>query len=318
MSISSLPFAGIPTFAKFPLAELCQLRQLGARCGVVGAPYDMGSTDYPGSRLAPRAIRAASAYFGYTTSDSLSGISDSRRSYYDIERGKQFLTEGGCFDLGDIEITAGNPEQAFSQITNTIGKILNDGVIPIVIGGDHAISSPILAAYPENVPISVLHFDAHLDLWDPNNNSRFDHSCCMWLAARMPHIKQIAQFGIRGINHSKKMATTDLPSKVRFVTAAQMTNLNHALASVQPLIGDVYISVDMDVFDASIAPGAGTPEPGGICYRDFRNVLDNLITKEVRIVGADVVEVNPLTDPSGRCAALASRVVMDLISYICP
>ncbi len=312
-SYFSPPFSGVPTFAKFPFSDLDSFKEIEKKIGIIGVPYDMGSTNIPGSRLAPRAVRSASTRFSYTVSANMGGVR-SDRSFYDIELGRSTSTLP-CFDLGDVPVLAGDPKASFASITSIAKKLGEKNILPIWIGGDHAITSPILEGTCTDSKVTIIHLDAHMDFWDPADNSDFDHSCCMWRASKMSHIGRIIQFGIRGLNHSEVLVQNARNNKVEMFTGLQLAENRFEILKNLKITGDVYLSIDIDFFDPSIAPATGTPEVGGGSYHDFKSILNKLDAKNINLIGADLVEVNPLLDGNGTTANLAARVIMDLVGF---
>jgi agmatinase len=233
-----------------------------------------------------------------------------------VERDISFGNSPACLDLGDVEVSAGNPKASFDALRSAINILNEKTIFPLCLGGDHAITAPILEALSNKSDITVVHLDAHMDYWDADANSIFDHSCCMWLAARMSHVKRIIQLGIRGLNHSRSMVQSARANKIEVYSAREIHDNRARLFGNLNISGNVYLTVDVDFFDPSIAPGTGTREPGGCTYNDFSALLDVLRKSGTTIIGADVVEVNPLIDNIGITSVLASRLVMDIIALV--
>lgn len=312
--IFSPPFAGIPTFAKFPLVSHKDWGEIADSFGIIGVPYDMGTTDLPGARLAPRSIRSTSTQYAYTSSEDNYGLRDSLQGFYDIETSKWILQAKPCYDLGDVEVFAGEPRTTFEHIHTTYSELLNKKIIPVTLGGDHAITFPIVEAYKNVKDLTVIHLDAHMDYWEPKRNSDFDHSCCVWNLSRMDHVKSIYQIGMRGLNHRPEMIEDAKKNKITTITAHHIQKNYQSILEKITLTKNVYVSIDVDVFDPSIAPGTGTREPGGLSYPFVKTLLSDLLNKKsVNLVGLDVTEVNPLVDISNITSLLASRLILDII-----
>lgn len=310
--IHSPPFAGIPTFAKFPTFNPEKKKSNDKVYGIVGIPYDMGTTDYPGARLAPRKIREASTQFAYTSSEGFYGLSNSKRGFYNIEEKKWTFKEKECFDIGDIEVVAGEPAKTFDLIKDSASYLLSKNIIPLFLGGDHAISYPILQAFKNVSNITILHFDAHMDYWNPSHNSNYDHSCSMWNISRLKNISHIYQFGIRGLNHKPEMLADAFKNKVLTYTAKEIfENIENVKKSLL-MTKNVYISFDIDFFDPSIAPGTGAREIGGPNYQQAIQLIRDVV-KFTNLVGMDLVEVNPLLDTSGITSLLAARLLLEIV-----
>ncbi len=313
LKIHSPPFAGLPTFAKFPQWNIADKSDINSSYGILGIPYDLGTTDYPGTRMAPRQIRSASTQFAYTSSSDHFGTSDSKRGFFNIEENEWILTKKSVYDLGDIEIVAGEPKASFEQIEKTISFFTKMDITPISIGGDHAITYPVLKSLCKKFnDITVIHLDAHMDYWDPGRNSIYDHSCSIWNISRMSEISHIYQFGIRGLNHKPEMLKDAKLNKVTtFKTSDILDNLAHVINMLKTT-KNLYITIDIDFFDPSIAPGTGTREMGGLNYRQGYSLLSNIAkNKQSNLIGFDLVEVNPLLDHAETTSLLASRLILD-------
>jgi len=312
--IHSPPFSGLATFAKFPILSSDNFKNSKNSFGIIGIPYDMGVTNIPGTRLGPREIRLASTQYAYTSSQNYLGMADSKRGFFDINQNKWLLKNNPCFDLGDVEVIAGDPESTFKLITESIEKILDSKICPIILGGDHAITYPILKSYKNYEDITILHFDAHMDYWNPENNSIYDHSCSMWNVSRLPNIAHIYQFGIRGLNHRSSMLTDAKKHNITTITSKELDiDLINTINKVK-LTNNIYISFDIDFFDPSIAPGTGNREQGGFNYVQTNNLLKALLNnKKSTLIGLDLVEINPLNDVGHLTSSLGARLVLDLI-----
>lgn len=312
--IHSPPFAGLTTFAKFPTLSLEHFDDGKSCYGIIGIPYDMGVTNIPGARFGPREIRSASTQFAYTSSKDFLGFADSTRGFFDINQNRWILKKAPCFDLGDTEVIAGDPESTFKLITSSIEKILDLKICPIILGGDHAVTFPVLRSYKNYENITVLHFDAHMDYWDPKKNSPYDHSCTMWNVSRLPNIAHIYQFGIRGLNHQPSMLDEAKKHNITTILSSQLENGLTEVVNKVILTNNVYISFDIDFFDPSVAPGTGNREQGGLNYLQTSNLLRSLFKdKKNTLVGLDLVEVNPLNDVGNITSSLSARLILDLI-----
>lgn len=259
-----------------------------------GAPYDGTTTFKPGARFGPRAIREDS--FGLETYSPYLNL--------DLEEDTAIL------DIGDLELPLGNRDQSLALIGEHVASILAHGKAPLMVGGEHLVSLPaieeMLKVYPDLV---VIHLDAHTDLRDEYLGEKLSHSTVMRRVAEMVEEDGLLHFGIR----------SGLKEEFLFAQARGALhpfNLK-ALTLLKDRLKDrpVYLSLDLDVLDPSVFPGTGTPEPGGVTFRELLAGLMSL--RGLKIVGADIVELAPMYDPSGvstQCACKAVREIALLMS----
>jgi len=312
--ISSPPFAGLVTFAKFPIITADTFSKGENGFGIIGIPYDMGVTNIPGARFGPREIRAASTQYAHTSSEDFLGQSDSRRGFFDINQDKWILKNIPCFDMGDIEVVVGDPKSTFELITSSVKKILDFKITPVILGGDHAITYPIIQAFNNLKDITILHFDAHMDYWDPSKNSIYDHSCAMWNISHLPNIKHIYQLGIRGLNHYPALIEDAKKHNITSYTSQDIRiNLKNILEKFE-LSGNLYISFDIDFFDPSVAPGTGNREQAGFNYLEASELIHTILkSRKINLIGLDLVEINPLIDVSNVTSSLGARLILDIL-----
>ncbi len=293
------PFTGIATFAGYPWWQTGQ----AVDAVVLGIPYDEGTTYRPGTRFGPRAIRNASMFYAYEDQD---------HRFYDADRRKWILTGKRIADAGDVNIEPLNREQNWEAVTRAVGAILDAGAVPAVLGGDHSITYPVLKAFADR-KFQYVHLDTHVDC-DRLFASKFTHGSPVFHILELAGAESITLVGVRGLTNSGHDVAWVQERGVAVITARELrkrlvqADFDHFSA------GDYYISVDIDVFDPSAAPGTGTPEPGGIFFPDFSDLI-HVIADRGRIIGLDVVEVNPMLDgPGAETAHLAARCVLELLS----
>jgi agmatinase len=298
----SLPFTGIATFAKVPRYDPGEAP--APHAAILGVPTDEATTQHPGARYGPRAIREASTQFPYYKRG---------RGYFDPERGRPMLAGLELRDAGDVEIVPTLAQENAKRLAEAVMGLLSRGVFPVCLGGDHSITAAILPAFAAT-PIHLVQLDAHLDFVDRLGGAALTHASPMRRARELPHVRSLTQIGIRSIVSSGEdfAAAAELGNRV--VTTAQV------LESPRQdwwagLAGDAYLTLDIDVFDPAAAPGTGFAEPGGLGFRDVAHLLRSL-TARLRLRGMDLVEVNPYLDPSRRTALLASRVILEALSCI--
>jgi arginase len=253
---------------------------------ILGVPYDGKSSYLKGSSKGPQAIRAAS------TSKAINAWT---------ELGINLEDAVTLVDLGDVDV-AGDFTEIFTRVEERVWEILERDVIPVVLGGDHSISLPVVRAMARKHPIlDILHFDAHPDLYEKLHGDRFSHACPFARILDEGLAENLVQVGIRASTgpHREKAAAFD----VRTITMKDWQD-DLKLVFSNPL----YISFDADVLDPAFAPGVSHHEPGGLSTRQVINLLHGM---EADIVGMDVVEVNPDKDISGITAAAAVKIITE-------
>jgi len=291
-------FVGIRTFLGAPYVT--KLEDLHADFAVLGVPFDEGTWGQPGERYGPRDLRESSQEYNH----------DLTQGFYYIDGDHTVLKGKHWADLGDIEIFPTVAAQTGDKITSAVRAILSKKAFPIVLGGDHSITFPVVRAY--DVPVTVIHFDAHLDTWNgaPGN---LDHASWVNRVAKLRTVKNIIQIGMRGLANDPEAVGNARKIHTAIITSEEIHRhgVSAALAQV-PQSGDIYISLDVDVMDPTLAPGTGTLEPGGLIFSELDDLLAGVAAKG-HLVGFDVVEVNPYRDPSGRTAQTAVRLMIDLL-----
>ncbi len=261
------------------------------KIAMLGVPADASTCFRPGARFGPHAIRQ---------------FSDNLETFSPIWQ--RDLTQIQFADMGDIPLPRTNNQKAFIKIESILLELLEQNLIPLCMGGDHSISYPILSAMAQKYPdLAIVQLDAHADLRVQYEGEKYSHACSMGNALTLFPApgERLFQFGIRSFSREEYTEAMSLQSIYGFD--------NSSFDQVREIIGQrhVYLTIDLDVFDPAFFPGTGTPEAGGISYTDFVHFFELL--KYLRLVGADAVELSPPYDPSGISAALAAKVVRDLI-----
>lgn len=301
----NLPFVGIPTFGKNRYVE--DWDAIDADVAILGAPFDFGTQWRAGARFGPRAIREASTLFSFGHAGA-----------YDHEDDATYLgPEVRIVDIGDADIVHTDTAASHANIAHGVRKILAAGALPVVLGGDHSINIPCVAAFAEHGPIHVVQIDAHLDFVDERHGVRFGHGNPMRRAAEQAHVTGLSQFGIRNVSSTAKDgydAARAMGSDILSVRQFRKLGVEGALARV-PAGVDYYLTIDIDGFDPSIAPGTGTPSHGGFLYYEVLEFIDGL-SRRGKIVGVDLVEVAPDYDRTGTTAILAAQLLMNVIGRI--
>lgn len=261
------------------------------RMAILGVPFDEKSSYLRGAAGGPAAVRAVSTgrcYCGYT------------------ELGVNLEEETVLVDLGDVD-TSGDPDKTFALTEKAVARILEKGAVPIVLGGDHSITYPILRAFARvHKPLDILHFDAHPDLYDDLYGDRLSHACPFARILEDGLAAGVVQVGVRAITAAHRVKA--LKHGVRMIEMKDIVGPLH-LRFANP----VYISFDMDALDPAFAPGVSHHEPGGLATRQAIQVIQELKGK---IVGLDIVELNPTRDPLGITAAAAFKIIKETAGRI--
>ena len=301
----NLPFTGICTFGKKPYVE--DWRKIDADVAVLGAPFDFGTQWRPGARFGPRAVREASTLFAFGHAGA-----------YDHEDDATYLGEDvRIVDIGDADIVHTDTIKSHANIKTGVQAILNAGALPVVIGGDHSVNIPCIDAFEGHGDIHVLQVDAHLDFVDERHGVRFGHGNPMRRAAEKDYVTGLTQLGIRNVSSTAKEGYEDarrMGSTILSVRQVRELGVAGALASV-PKGAKVYVTIDIDAFCPSIAPGTGTPSHGGFLYYDVLELLQRVARKN-EVVGIDLVEVAPDYDPTGSTGILAAQVLLNFLGFI--
>lgn len=257
---------------------------------ILGAPMDYTVSFRPGTRLGPQHIRQVSI-----------GIEEYSRPL-DKELG-----DCAYYDAGDVSLPFGRVKESLHRIGAVVNRVLADGKFPLVLGGEHLITFPVVEQMVHYYPdLAIIHFDAHADLRDDYLGEKLSHATVMKRAAELVGGKNLYQFGIRS-------GTRD-----EFSYAAANTNMfvDEMLEPLKKVCLElsgrpVYITFDIDVLDPAYAPGTGTPEPGGCTPREAVGALHML--GSLNVVGMDLVEVSPVYDPTERTSLLAAKLVREAI-----
>ncbi len=300
-SMQSPRFTGPSTFFRLPL-----VRDLAdVDLAVVGVPFDTGVTYRVGGRFGPNAVRAASVML---------------RPYNPNLDVAPFEVLS-CVDYGDVAIVPGFTERSYAAITGDVEPIVEAGVVPLLVGGDHACTLPHLRATRSRGPVAVIDFDSHTDAWDSYFGERYNHGTWMRRAIEegLVDVGHSIEVGLRGPLYDRddwSSLRTELG--LDYLTTEDVLGLGAeaTAARIRERVGDrpAFISFDIDVVDPAFAPGTGTPEPGGLSAHDALAIVRAL--RGIEFVGFDVVEVIPAYDPAGQTAFLAANLAYEMLSLV--
>ena len=295
-------FAGVPTFMRLPHVSLDTPKISDVDIGIIGVPWDSGTTNRPGPRHGPRQLRDASTMI--RAQHPVSGI----RPYEKLN----------CADLGDVSINPADIEDSMNRITSFYKTVIEKGIKPLSAGGDHLTSLPVLRAIAERGPLGMIHFDSHTDLFHSYfDGTMFTHGTPFRRAVEENLLdpKRVIQIGIRGTQYDREDLDFADSVGIRVIKIEEFFDrgIEDVMTEARAIVGEkeTYISYDIDFIDPAFAPGTGTPEVGGPNSYEALKVVREL--NGVKIVGADMVEVSPPFDPSSNTAFLGVSVMFELL-----
>ena len=295
-------FAGVPTFMRLPHVSLDEARIQNVEIGIIGVPWDSGTTNRPGPRHGPRQLRDASTMI--RAEHPVSGVRPYERS--------------NCADLGDVSINPADIEDSMNRITAFYNKVLEKGIKPLTAGGDHLTSLPVLRALADKGPLGMIHFDSHTDLFHSYfDGTMFTHGTPFRRAVEENLLdpKRVVQIGIRGTQYDTEDLDFAKSVGIRVIKIEEFFDrgIQDVMAEAREIVGEkeTYVSYDIDFIDPAFAPGTGTPEVGGPNSYEALKVIRELTG--VKIVGADMVEVSPPFDPSSNTAFLGVSIMFELL-----
>jgi agmatinase len=299
-------FAGINTFLRAPYCE--DIHKVSKyEVAIIGAPFDMGTTYRAGARFGPQAVRRISAlYDGYS-----------------LDMGCDLIEELDVCDVGDVFVIPSNIEKSFDQVDRAVSHVLENGVFPVIIGGDHSLGYPDVRAMAKYVDgnVGIIHLDRHIDIQERDMDERM-HTTPWFHATNIPNAppRNLVQMGIGGWYGSRPGLKV---ARERGTTAITIHDVEEigvekaveiALEVAWKGAKAVYLSFDIDSIDAGFVPGTGSPEPGGLLPREALKAL-RMIARE-GICGMEVVEIAPPYDVSDMTAQLGCRAIMDVLGSL--
>jgi len=300
-----LPFVGICTFGKAPYCA--DWDSIDADVAIIGAPFDFGTQWRPGARFGPRAIREASTLFAFGHGGA-----------YDHEDDVTYLPSTlRMVDLGDADIIHTDTTGSHANIRKAVENCLAAGALPVVLGGDHSVNIPCVSAFEGRGDLHIVQIDAHLDFVDVRHGVRYGHGSPMRRAAEKSYVTGLTQIGIRNVSSTGKEGYVDARQVGSEILSVRQTRRLGTAAVLDkiPAGARYYVTIDIDGFDPSIAPGTGTPSHGGFLYYEVLELLAGL-AKRGTVVGVDLVEVAPDYDHSGVTAILAAQILLNFIGRI--
>ena len=295
-------FAGIPTFMRLPHVPLDDPRIRQVQIGLIGAPWDGGTTNRPGPRHGPRQLRDFS-----TMVRAENGATQVRP--FELVN---------CADLGDVGPNPADLMDTMARMTAFYDRVRGLGILPLTAGGDHLCSLPILRSLARDRPLGMVHFDSHTDLFHSYfGGTMYTHGTPFRRAVEEGLLdpKRVVMIGIRGPAYDRE--DRDFADSVGITVIGieefHARGVADVMAQARQIVGqgETYVSYDIDFIDPAFAPGTGTPEVGGPNSYQALQVVRAL--RGLNIVGADMVEVSPPFDPSGGTAFMGVTVMFELL-----
>jgi agmatinase len=293
-----------------------------AQVAFLGVPYD-GGTPQPGiptgQRAGPAAARdAGEPQFSYPRL-SADEADPGATGWYDVEADSDYLVGVTMVDVGDVAIQGSDTQANYERITGAARAIAERGALMVAVGGDHSISYPLGRGMESLGEFDVVHIDAHADFFDELDGARLTGASQLRRLAELPYVGTVSAIGLRNVDRAEIDGLRELGGRWATTLDVLERGPGVVVRETVPEADRLYVSIDLDVLDSSVAPGHSLPEPGGLSYRQLRAILVD-IARQGRVIGFDVAELNPARDPSGATARAATWIITHLLSEIfdCP
>lgn len=298
-------FAGVPTFMRLPHLTMDHPRIADVELGLVGVPWDAGTTNRPGPRHGPRQLRDLSTMI--RAMNPVTGVSP--------------FAMVNCADLGDVGPNPIDLQDSMNRIATFYADLKARGIAPMTAGGDHLVSLPVLRGLASDAPVGMIHFDSHTDLFDSYfGGFKYTHGTPFRRAIEEGLLdpKRMIQIGIRGTAYNSEDIEWGEAQGVRIIRIEEFFDrgVKDVMAEARQIVGihPTYCTFDIDFIDPSYAPGTGTPEIGGPNSFQAQQVVREL--SGVNLIGCDLVEVSPPFDPSGGTAWLGVSIMFELMCVL--
>ena len=296
-------FAGIPTFMRLPHLAPDEAEEVDI--GLIGVPWDGGTTNRAGARHGPRQMRDSSTLM---------------RNVHHVT-GVRPYELANCADLGDTPVNPVDLEDSLARIQRFFETVHSQGTLPLSAGGDHLVTLPIMRAIAKDGPLGMVHFDAHTDTWDRYfGDYTYTHGTPFRRAIEEGLLdpKRTIQIGIRGGLYTPQDKDWGLEQGIRVIEIEEFFELGaqRVVEEARRVVGEgpTYISFDVDGLDPVYAPGTGTPEIGGFSTHEAQIMLRGL--RGLNLIGGDVVEVSPPFDPSGNTALVGVTLMFEILCLL--
>ncbi len=296
------------SFFRAPLCD--NLDELDADVAFLGVPFDQGTGGRPGARYGPDAVRDWPRVYSY---EDPSGQQRQAEGYFDIDERDERLLGVTMADCGNVTIVPSEVIRNFRKLTQATEKIVERGAFPVVVGGDHAITFPVVRGLSKFGPLNVVHFDAHMDYTHETQGVLYTHGSPIRRCRELDFVDHITSLGIRAARRRPYEESQRDGSLI--ISTRRFKELGpQGVVDLIPSGENLYVTFDIDVMDPSQAPGTGTPEVGGLYYEEARDCLVALVERDNLVAFDVVVEVAPPYDSSEITTQLAARLIIDVLS----
>lgn len=304
---ANLPSVGLVSMFRSPICE--DFSKIDADIAFLGIPYDGGIGFRPGTRFGPREIRTFSVRYSAWGGHTPNG-------YWDVNQRKRFLKAMRMVDCGDVDIAYYDWANNRRKITSNIEAILDRGAFPVLIGGDHSVTFPDVCAFSRFGPLDIVHIDAHMDWRDEIGGVKEANASPLRRSKELPFVRNMVHLGIRDVRTSDDQIADAEAAGAKVFTREMIRELGpKGVVERMPKLGNTFVTIDIDGLDPSIAPGTGSPTVDGLLYHEVRALLQG-VTKIGKVVGFDLVEVNPMVDHYGQTCLLASTLILEFLGAI--
>lgn len=315
----------IPPLSTFYGAPACpNFDELSADVAFLGVPFDQGGylRSPAGQKWGPKAFRDLRKAYNYSGPEYSSNAGGEKAGgWFDINTNEWKLSGVSMVDCGDVNILPTQGEKNCDTITEVVKRIVARDTLLVSIGGDHTITFPVVRAFGRHNPLDIVHLDAHLDFGDSMEGVKIYNASCIRRCSELPFVRNITQIGFRGHTvNSVTKGSHDAAMKYgcNIITAKQFRQMGISQVIERiPQAENLYVTLDVDVFDPSIVPATPAHAPGGFSYWEVEETLAG-VAKKGKVVGCDIVCLIPDRDPSGIASRVAVDIIIDFLSAVFP
>ena len=299
-----LSYAGISTFARSPLATLDA--DWHADAAILGVPFDVAPAVRPGARCAPQAIRDASLRYAVPP-----------EGLWNWHTNETILAGRSLRDVGDVDLPSLEPELAHARIEAAARAVRARCSVPVFLGGDHSVSYPLLRAFDDVEELHVVQLDAHLDFTDVCDDTKWSNASPFRRAVEaLPNLTHITTIGLRaGVRTDREAVATAKARGHTLLHADRVTREGQLPSDTLPVGKNVYLSIDVGVFDPVVFSGTSSPEVDGLSYRKVSSIIKDVVSANT-IIGVDCVELPPDQDGGELSALVVARLLVETLGMV--
>ena len=316
----------------FGVPPCYNIDELSADIAFLGIPYELGKGPglHGSEKWGPQAIRNQRRLYMYAGHQHppLPG-EEGAQGWFDLDYGQWQMVGVTMADCGDVVFTPEGGESIPGKLINTdrmtaaVRKILERKSFPVLIGGDHTLTTPVVRAFGKYEPLDIVHFDAHLDWYDEYHGSKVTDADCMTRCSELPFVHNITQIGMAPYNRLHRGADYEQYEKAvaygaNIISAEKFRQIGakKVIDSI-PEAKNIYVTIDIDCMDAAFVPGCSAMTVGGLSYLEVRDILRGIPSRG-QVVGFDVNDLQPARDPINRSAKLVGSLILDFLAAIFP